>query len=267
MANLKNTIAPFASLMCTFIMLYGLLDDYPIVALHNRYLELTTVEKPPQTLDGGVFCPVDVASKGTWFGLNKDGLLLAITNQETQSIEKPGRSRGLLALDVLRECSSSGEAKKYLFDPSIRDLYRPGNFVIADSDEAWHILWDKQTTAWEIKPGPYALGVVTMYPGIKLNDRAERIGLDSEMRRKRAYQLLMGYHPKSFEAALGKMMEVSADHEYGKTTSSICWHSKDYKQTSSTIIAVGNEPKVSLVYYCEGNACESSFKEYHVSFQ
>ena len=252
--------------MCTFIMLYGLLDDFPIVALHNRYLELTTVEKPPQALEGGIFCPFDVASGGTWFGLNRDGLLLAITNQETQSIDKPGRSRGLLALDVLRECGSSSDAKKYLLDPSIRSLYRPGNFVVADNDEAWHILWDQQTSSWEIQPGPYAMGVVTMFPGVKLSDRAERIGLDSEMRRKRAYTLLKNYHPESIEEALAKMMEVSADHEYGKTTSSICWHSKDYKQTSSTIIALGRKPESSQVYYCEGNACESSFKEFKVSF-
>ncbi|TRO52252.1 hypothetical protein E2P71_07940 [Candidatus Bathyarchaeota archaeon] len=253
--------------MCTFIMLYGLLDDYPIVALHNRYLELTTVEKTPQPLEGDIYCPVDVASKGTWIGLNKDGLLLAITNQETQSIDKPDRSRGLLALDVLRECSSSCEAKKYLFDPSIREQYRPGNFMVADNDEAWHILWDKETKAWGIKPGPFAMGVVTMYPGIKLNDRAERIGLDSEMRRKRAYQLLRGYQPKSVETALEKMMEVSADHEYGKTTSSICWHSKDFKQTSSTIVAVGSNPVNSRAIYCIGNACDSVFNSYLVSFQ
>ena len=252
--------------MCTFIMLYGLLEDYPIVALHNRYLELTTVEKPPQPLTGGVYCPVDVASGGTWIGINKDGLLLAITNQETQSIEKPGRSRGLLALDILRECSSSSEARSYLYDPSIRGLYRPGNFVVADSEEAWHVLWDKQTTDWRITPGPYAMGVVTMYPGIKLNDHAERLGLDSEMRRKRAYQLLKEYQPESIDEAVAKMMEISADHEYGKTTSSICWHSKDYKQTSSTIIALGSEPDISKIYYCVGNACESSFQEYPVSF-
>ena len=176
--------------MCTFIMLYKLLEDYPIIALYNRYLGLDTREKPPQSIGDGVYCPIDVTSSGTWFGFNKDGLLLAITNQETETIENPKRSRGLLALDILRECGSAIEAKEYLLDSSIRPLYRPGNFVVADSESAWHVLWDHTTTAWGLKPGHYAVGVVTMYPGIALGKHAEKIGLDSERRRIRANQTL-----------------------------------------------------------------------------
>jgi uncharacterized protein with NRDE domain len=252
--------------MCTFIMLYRMLEEYPIVALHNRYFGLKTVEKPPKYVGDGVYCPIDVDSQGTWFGLNRDGLLLAITNQETQTIENPRRSRGLLALDILRECGTSRDAKDYLFDSGIRRLYRPGNFVVADADEAWHILWDKEIKAWNIPEGTFAMGVVTMYPGVVLNDHAEKIGLDSEMRRKRAYQLLKDYQPHSIGEAVEKMETISADHEYGKSTSSICWHSKEFKQTSSIIIAVGKDPRMSRVLYCEGNACESRFKEYPVSF-
>ena len=253
--------------MCTFIMLYKMLEDYPIVALHNRYLDLKTTEYPPKYVGDGVYCPLDVDSQGTWFGLNRDGLLLAITNQETETIENPSRSRGLLALDILRECGTARDAKEYLFDSGIKRLYRPGNFVVADAEEAWHFLWDKETKAWNIQSGAFAMGVVTMYPGMKLNEHAERIGLDSEMRRKRTYQLLKGYQPSSIVDALEKMQTVSADHEYGKSTSSICWHSKEFKQTSSTLIAVGNDPRISQVLYCEGNACESSFRSYPVSFQ
>jgi uncharacterized protein with NRDE domain len=266
-ANLKNDLAAFIRTpMCTFIMLYKLLEDYPIVALHNRYLGLNTLEEPPKHMSGGVYCPLDVASQGTWIGLNRDGLMMAITNQETQSIDKPGRSRGLLALDVLRECGSSAEAKDYLMDSSIRGFYRPGNFVVADADDAWHVLWDHVSTAWKIPRGPYAMGVVTMYPGIVMSERAERVGLDSEMRRKRAFHLLSHYQPASIDRAIEKMKEVSADHEYGRTTSSICWHSTEFKQTSSTIIAVGSKSAYSRVLYCVGNACESSFTEHPVLF-
>ncbi len=252
--------------MCTFIMLYQMLEDYPVIALHNRYLGLDTQEKPPQSIGDGVYCPIDIASAGTWFGFNKDGLLLAITNQETETIENPTRSRGLLALDILRDCSSAIGAKEYLLDPSIRPLYRPGNFVVADAETAWHVLWDHTTTVRELHHGPYAMGVVTMYPGIELSERAEKIGLDSERRRRRANQMLRDYNPDRIEDALEKMKQVSADHQYGKSTSSICWHSTEFKQTSSTIIALNSAPENSHVYYCPGNACETSFTEYTVSF-
>jgi uncharacterized protein with NRDE domain len=247
-------------------MIYKLLEDYPIVALHNRYLGLNTLETPPGKLGNGIYAPIDYDSQGTWIGFNKEGLFLAITNQETEIIENPKRSRGLLALDVLRECSTAYEAQRYLSEPSIRPLYRPGNFVVADEKSAWHILWDHVTTSWRLLPGPYAIGVVTMYPGIKLNERVDEIGLDSEKRRRRAFQLLSGFQPEDVNAAINKMMKVSADHEYGKTTASICWHSDEFRQTSSTIMAIGSNPSLSRVLYCQGNACETPFEEYKVSF-
>jgi hypothetical protein len=249
--------------MCTFILLYKLLEDYPVICLHNRYLGLNTKEKPPMNWGDGVFAPYDYASGGTWLGLNRDGLMMAITNQETQKIDKPGRSRGLLSLEVLRECSSSTEAKKYLNDESIRDQYRTGNFVVADSDHAYHVLWDAVTVNREIKPGPYAVGVITRYPGLELTGRSKEVFPSSESRRLRAYRLLSEFKPSNIDEAVEKMMEISGDHEYGKTQGSICWHSDKFKQTSSTIIALGDTP---LVYYCEGNHCENEFNQSQVTF-
>ena len=249
--------------MCTFIMLYKLLEDYPVLSLHNRYLGLDTREKLPMNWGDGVFAPYDYASGGTWFGLNRDGLMMAITNQETQLVDKPSRSRGLLALDVLRECSSSIEAKSYLNDGSIRGQYRTGNFVIADSCKAYHVLWDAVTVNREIKPGPYSVGVVTRYPGLEIIGRAREVFPSSESRRLRAYRLLSEFKPANISAGVEKMMEVSADHEYGKSQGSICWHSDRFRQTSSTIIAIGDDP---LVYYCEGNHCENEFNKFPVTF-
>ncbi len=244
-------------------MLYKLLKDYPVVALHNRYLGLDTREEPPRSWGDGVYAPYDFSSNGTWIGINRDGLLMAITNQETQTIAKPSRSRGLLAVDVLRECSSSKEAREYLNDGSIRDQYRTGNFILADSDSAYHVLWDAITMTREIKPGPYALGVITRYPGLEITGRASEIWQSSESRRLRAYRLLAQFKPSGIDDAVSKLMEVSGDHEYGKTTGSICWHSEQFRQTSSTIMAPGPNPRV---LYCTGNHCENDFVEQPVSF-
>jgi uncharacterized protein with NRDE domain len=249
--------------MCTFIMLYKLLKDYPVVALHNRYLGLDTIKEPPRSWGNGVYAPFDFASNSTWIGINRDGLLMALTNQETQTIMKPGRSRGLLAVDVLRECASSSEARDYLNDESIRDRYRPGNFVVADSDSAYHVLWDAITITREITPGPYALGVITKYPELDIVGRAKEVWTSSENRRLRAYRLLSRFKPSGIDDAVSKLMEVSGDHEYGKTTGSICWHSEQFRQTSSTIMAPGARPRA---LYCVGNHCENEFEEQHVSF-
>ena len=249
--------------MCTFIMLYKLLEDYPVIALHNRYLGLNTMEEPPRSWGGGVYAPYDVESKGTWMGINRDGLLKGITNQETQIIDKPGRSRGLHVVDVLRECASSSKARGYLTDESIRDLYRTGNFVVADADDAYHVLWDTITVTREIKPGPYALGVITRYPGVLVTERAKEVWHSSESRRLRAYRLLSQFKPSGIDDAISTLMDVSGGHEYGKTTGSICWHSDKFRQTSSTIMAPGARPRA---LYCAGNHCENDYVIQSVSF-
>jgi uncharacterized protein with NRDE domain len=247
--------------VCTLVLLYGLLKDYPVVALHNRYLGKYTREEPPTRLNGNTVAPLDVDLGGTGLGMNDSGLLLAITNQETRWLSEPGRSRGLLALDILKDEGTAEGAKEHLLDPSIRGLYRTGNFTVLDQHAAWHVVWDRDTHVYPIKKGVYAVSTITVVPGMEWSDRARRIWVDAEKRRARAYELLSGYRPKSIEEAVAEMMRVSADHGWGRSQASICWHSPEYRQTSSTIMAVSAEPGSSLVYYCEGNACENHFKD------
>jgi len=250
------------TVVCTLILFHGLLEEYPVVALHNRYLGKDTLEQPPQRLNGNTVAPLDVASGGTWIGMNDSGLLLAITNQETQRLPEPGRSRGLLALDILKEHEAAEDAKEHLLDPGIRGLYRSGNFAVLDRQTAWHVVWDRATHVYPIKEGVYAVSTITVVPGVAWSDRARSIWVDAEKRRHRAFQLLGDYQPGSVGDAVAELMRVSADHGWGRSQASICWHSPEYRQTSSTIIAVAAEPGDSLVYYCEGNACENRFKDY-----
>ena len=248
--------------VCTLVLLYGLLKDYPVVALHNRYLGKCTLEQPPRRLNGNTVAPLDVESGGTWIGVNDSGLLLAITNQETQRLPEPGRSRGLLALDILKDHETAEDAKEHLLDQGIQGLYRTGNFTVLDRQTAWHVVWDRDTHVYPIGEGVYAVSTITVVPGMTWSDRARSIWVDAEKRRARAYELLSGYQPGSVGDAVAELMRVSADHGWGRSQASICWHSPEYRQTSSTIMAVAAEPGNSLVYYCEGNACENPFKDY-----
>ena len=244
--------------MCTLIVLYKLLKDYPVIALHNRYMEKDSEEYPPRRM-GDVVCPIDAASGGTWIGCNGKGLLLAITNQETETLENPRRSRGLLALDVLRGCETADDAKELLLDPATRAPYRSGNFVVVDEESGHHIVWDVDTHHFEVSPGLYTVGTVTVVPRIRWSERSRRIHEGSERRVSRARELLSGFRPRSVDEAIEELVKVSADHAYGKTESSICWHHPVNRQTSSTLIALGAEPRV---YYCPGNHCESPYVDY-----
>ncbi len=250
--------------MCTFILLHRLLGDYPIIALHNRYMDRGTREQPPRELEPGIYCPVDEASGGTWIGLNRHGLLVAVTNQGTAWEENPGRSRGLLIRDLLEDYEDAAGATERLTDPEVRKLYRRGNFAILGADSAWHVIWDRVTEVRELGPGAHVISSLSLIPGIDWTERAERVWAHAEKRRVRALQLLDGFQPKEIDEALEKLMTIAADHGPEKGRGSICYHSDEdvWCQTSSTIIAVAKNLEGSRVYYCEGNPCENEYKDY-----
>lgn len=200
--------------MCTLIALYGFLVDYPVLVLHNRCLNKGTLEEPSRVFEGRVrvYAPYDVASKGTWIGFNEDGLLVAVTNQETELAEKPARSRGLLAMDLLDGCDSAEEAKGFLTDPDVRWDYRRGNFFVADSESAWHVVWDRETDVRRLDPGGHVVTTLTTFPGVDWTDRADGMWVNAEKRRIRAVRLLDGMQPSD----VGGL--VAALKEMGRTT-------------------------------------------------
>jgi uncharacterized protein with NRDE domain len=252
--------------VCTLVFLYGLLEDYPVVVLHNRYLIAGTLEQTPRIFEGGrrVYAPYDVISRGTWVGFNESGLLVAVTNQETEYNEKPARSRGLLNMDLLDGCDSADEAKDFLADPDVRWDYRRGNFLVADARSAWHIIWDRETSVKPLNHGSHVVTTLTLMPGIEWTERAEKMWVNVEKRKLRAYHLVNRLEPCDVNELIESLELISADHGDEKGQGSICYHDSTGKnvQTSATILAVGSKNENSKILYCPGNTCENYFEDY-----
>ena len=251
--------------MCTLTILYKALRGYPIVALHNRYVKVGAVELTPRTIEASrrIYYPVDVASGGTWIGVNEDGLLVAVTNQDSHRIEEPGRSRGLLALDLLGMYSDAAEAKEHLMEPGIRGDYRWGNFVAMDGGSAWHVVWDRETECREIGEGAYAVSNLTPTAGMDRTERVEELLGNAERRRSRALELAENV-VGPIDAAIEAMKGIAGDHGGEKGLGSICYHdpSGRYMQSSSTLMAITDELTNSLIHYCPGNPCQEDFRDY-----
>lgn len=251
--------------MCTLTILYKVLRGYPIVALHNRYVKVGAAELAPRAIDGPqrIFCPVDVASGGTWIGVNENGLLVAVTNQDSHWVEEPGRSRGLLALDLLGMYSDAAEAKEHLMDPGIRGDYRWGNFVAMDGGSAWHVVWDRETECREIGGGVYAVSNLTPTAGMDRTERVEELLGNAERRKTRALELAENV-VDPIDAAIEAMKGIAEDHGGEKGLGSICYHdpSGRYMQSSSTLMAIADELSDSRILYCPGNPCREAFRDY-----
>jgi hypothetical protein len=226
----------------------------------------TLEEAPRRVVRGGrsIVSPLDVASGGTWVGFNDAGLAVAITNQETEWTEKPGRSRGLLAMDLLEDFDSAEEAKSMLLDPEVRSHYRRGNINVMDGRSAWHIVWDREIFCRELAPGGHIVTTLTRFPGVDWTERAEKMWPRVEARVRRGEQLLAGCHVGGVDECLEGLKALSRDHGEGRSPGSLCYHpDKDnFVQTSSTIIAVSEKIEGSRVLYCPGNPCENEYRDY-----
>lgn len=253
--------------MCTLILLYKVVEGYPVVALHNRYARTGSLEEPPQTLRaaGGarIFCPLDVQSRGTWIGFNSHGLLVAVTDQHTGFESKPYRSRGLLLLDTLKAFSKASEAVEYLRYEARRG-YRKANFLAADKYEAFHLLYDEHVELARLNPGIHILTNLTVKNWVKLDRVSEDTLRYAEQRRRRAVELTA--HVKSIpdvEEALQLLKRIASDHGGKPSRGSICYHDGvGWFMSSSTILALADSVEKSKILYCRGNPCRSRFIDY-----
>lgn len=84
--------------MCVVAMIVG----GPLTVAANRDEYLGRPSAPPSEIEPGVIAGKDLQAGGTWMGVNRHGLFVAITNRRAPSRTPESPSRGLLALEALR---------------------------------------------------------------------------------------------------------------------------------------------------------------------
>src|SRR2546428_14086130 len=83
--------------MCVLALFVGVDPDVPFVVAANRDEALARRSAPPQELEPGIIGGKDLESGGTWLGVNKSGLFVAVTNRHAPARRTDSYSRGLLA--------------------------------------------------------------------------------------------------------------------------------------------------------------------------
>ncbi len=250
--------------MCTLIFIYNMLQDFPIVALHNRYARIGSSEEPPTLSKNRVvaYHPVDSFSKGTWIGFNDAGLFIAATDQHTNSFKRAYRSRGLLLLDILTNFKQASPAKAFL-ETELKRNYRRGNFILADSNNAYHILKDKWIETTSLKEGSYVVTNITLKEWVDVKNISKDLLKFVEKRRARALNLISKMGFDGINETIKDLKCIASDHGEERGRGSICYHNgTGWYMSSSTIIAVANKISDSKIFYCKGNPCESEFIDY-----
>lgn len=123
--------------MCTLIVAKNVFDGFPVVVAANRDELLDRPSETPAMRDEelGIYAPKDLQRGGAWIGVNKFGVLAALTNRLDVHSESGRKSRGDLIINALKH-KSAIEAHEYLAHLDAED-FNGFNFVAADKNKVF----------------------------------------------------------------------------------------------------------------------------------
>jgi hypothetical protein len=152
--------------VCLLLLHHRTRLDAPVVLLANRDEDFARAFDPP-TLAGpaGVVAPRDRRAGGTWVGVNRAGLVAAITNRPRAdgAAAPPGaspsgaRSRGRLTADVL-ESEDVDHARRFLERHLLANAYEPFNLLVVDRRAGFVLHRGAEGLSWrDVTPGVHVL--------------------------------------------------------------------------------------------------------------
>lgn len=191
---------------------------------------------PPLSLNTkpNVLAGLDLRARGTWLGVNENGVLGAVLNRRSEAAgNNPGqtRSRGLLCLDLLMQRTALAARE---FVAKHREHYQPFTLVFADSRDAFFAFnTDGRIQVRKLQPGLHVFNNAVMH-----DEYSEK--------RQRAYALFSAIKPEeqsssgSISACVARFQTVLKDHTLGSDPGdpreAICVHGEISGTVSSTVV-------------------------------
>jgi uncharacterized protein with NRDE domain len=247
--------------VCTLILYYQQLQDYPIVVAANRDEYYSRKARGPhqQHRQPRVYAGKDEHAGGTWLGVNEFGLVVGIVNRHSTQPQDPARrSRGLLCMDLLFQTDAL-TARDVLVAEGRTRPYNSFYMVWADETHAYVAYNEGDVTIRTLDPGRYLLtnsslidlSVVTP-PGF------------DDLRREPA--------TGSVDALFGALEGVCKSHREmprmvdppneDRGNRAICVHaSEQYGTVSSSLLAVSRDWSMSRYLHAEGPPCSTPYRD------
>jgi uncharacterized protein with NRDE domain len=147
------------SSVCTLIVYYHMLEDYPIVLAANRDEQYARKALGPHLIRDAprVYAGKDAQAGGTWLGVNELGLVVGILNRHSsQPQDASRRSRGLLCLDLLRQ-KGANKARDFQIADARAHQYNSFYVFWADLRQAYMAYNEGDLAIRELHRGMYML--------------------------------------------------------------------------------------------------------------
>lgn len=235
--------------MCSVAAFVRVFPGYPLVVAANRDEMLARPSRGPMLqAEGAYLAPRDELLGGTWMGLSRAGLFVAVTNRAGAGRDPSRASRGEL---VTRALGATDAAWLHAeLARSSGERYNPFHLLYGDRARAF-VTWSDGTTLHqeELAQG---LAIVT-----------ERSYHDVESARAAALQAALapladGSLPPP--EALHAPLRV---HVAGDPFASACVHAAElgYGTRSSSVTYLADEPRRSRLYWAEGPSCTAVLED------
>ncbi|MEM9366042.1 MAG: NRDE family protein [Planctomycetota bacterium] len=236
--------------MCLLAVQYRLVPESPILIAANREEYVDRPSLPPSIQSGKprVLCGVDQKAGGTWLGVNQNGLFVGLTNRATSRPLFGQRSRGQLAMDMLR-CTSSRKALERAQQEFAKNRYEGCNIIVADAKSGFCIHADERQEVVELQEGLNIIGARN------LND-------PDDARVQMARRLLTLQTLDSPVKFLAVASKVFARAPVGPGRPSMVIRNGDYGTVSSSLIALGVKPRDAIYQFSNGAPDVSRYEDF-----
>jgi uncharacterized protein with NRDE domain len=226
--------------MCVLALWLDADPDTPVIVAANRDEFFGRPAAPPSEIEPGIVAGRDLRAGGTWLGVNRHGLFVAVTNRRAPAPTPESSSRGLLALEALR-CRALAEVEA-LGARRVGERPVAGfNLIAAMGREGLCLHWNGMFTAQRVGPGLHVLS----------NDR----DLDDEaMPEKKTLEILArSLTGPPDEEALTALLRSHAGER------PICKHGDKHGTVSSAIYL--GRPGAPRLLFADGPPCRADFGE------
>ncbi len=234
--------------MCLLALFFRVVEDAAVIAGANREEYYQRGGEPPRLLEGPIraVAGVDPAAGGTWFGVNENSVLVAVTNRRKLDVPPQPRSRGLLVRELLA-CPSAAEAVDRAIHALEQNQYAGANFLCADASRAVVI----QAGDWlRIRPLPPGIHVLT---NRDVNDASDaRLNYALDWLNRRPYD--------STADCLRALRQLCAQHEPDDPP--MCFRDDERGTVSSSLVALRATRTDSTYSHAQGPPCRSPYVDY-----
>jgi uncharacterized protein with NRDE domain len=234
--------------MCLLALFFRVVEDAAVVAGANREEYYRRGGEPPRLLEGSIrsVAGVDPVAGGTWFGVNANRVLVAVTNRAKLDVPAQPRSRGLLVRELLA-CASAAAAVEHALHSLEQQPYAGANFLCADDSRAVVI----HAGDWlRVRPLPPGVHVLT---NSDIND-------PHDPRIQHALDWLDG---RSYNAAgdcLRALRKLCAQHLPDDPP--MCFRDGERGTVSSSIVALHGTLADSTYWHAQGPPCQTPYADY-----